>query len=224
MRVFDHDPDRAPSENPQAICSCGRGPAHPSTSGASPDHSRYADDFVMVFADESDARKIHAVLPKRMARFGLTLHPEKTRLLDHRQPPRSGGGTGKPGTFDFLGFTHYWGVSFPKRLWIPKRKTARDRFRRSLAKIKAWMDASRHLSLPYQAQKLALKLRGHDQYYGIIGNSSSLARLRHCVAALWWKALARRSQRGFLSWAAFADILRRHPLAPARVIQARADR
>lgn len=184
---------------------------------------RYADDFVMVFAEESDARKIHAVLPKRMARFGLTLHPEKTRLLDHRQP-RQGGGSGKPGTFDFLGFTHYWGVSLQKRLWIPKRKTARDRFRRTLQKIKAWMVDSRHLSIPYQAQKLALKLRGHDQYFGIIGNSGSLARLRHRVAALWWKVLGRRSQRGSMSWSAFSDILRRHPLAPPRVIGVRADR
>lgn len=184
---------------------------------------RYADDFVMVFAEESDARKIHATLPKRMARFGLTLHPEKTRLLDHRQP-RQGGGSGKPSTFDFLGFTHYWSVSLQKRLWIPKRKTARDRFRRTLQKIKAWMVDSRHLSIPYQAQKLALKLRGHDQYFGIIGNSGSLARLRHRVAALWWKVLGRRSQRGAMSWSAFSDILRRHPLAPPRVIGSRADR
>lgn len=178
---------------------------------------RYADDFVMVFAEETDARRVHEVLPKRMARFGLTLHPDKTRLLDHRQPRR--GGATRPGTFDFLGFTHYWGVSFPKRLWIPKRKTARDRFRRSLAKIKRWMVASRHLSIPHQAEKLALKLRGHDQYFGIIGNSSSLASFRHCVASLWRKALARRSQRGTLSWSTFKDILRRHPLAPARVIR-----
>lgn len=181
---------------------------------------RYADDFVMVFSEETDARKVNAVLPKRMARFGLVLHPDKTRLFDHRQPHR-GGVSPRPGTFDFLGFTHYWGISFPKRLWIPKRKTAKDRFRRSLAKIKAWMVAHRHMSIPYQAEKLALKLRGHDQYFGIIGNSASLSRLRHCVASLWRKVLARRSQRGYLSWEAFAEILRRHPLAPARVIRPR---
>jgi len=184
---------------------------------------RYADDFVMVFSEETDARKVNAVLPKRMARFGLVLHPDKTRLFDHRQP-RRGGVSPRPGTFDFLGFTHYWGISFPKRLWIPKRKTAKDRFRRSLAKIKAWMVAHRHMSIPYQAEKLALKLRGHDQYFGIIGNSASLSRLRHCVASLWRKVLARRSQRGYLSWEALAEILRRHPLAPARVIRARVAR
>jgi group II intron reverse transcriptase/maturase len=179
---------------------------------------RYADDFVMVFAEESDARRVHEVLPKRMERYGLRLHPEKTRLLDHRQPPRDGGGC-KPGTFDFLGFTHYWGVSFPKRLWIPKRKTAGDRFRRSVAKIKAWLLTARHQPIRDQAHMLKLKLRGHDQYYGIVGNSASLSSFRHRVAALWRKSLARRSQRGSMSWAEFAEFLRRNPLAPARIIR-----
>lgn len=153
---------------------------------------RYADDFVMVFAEETDARKVHEVLPKRMERFGLTLHPDKTRLLDYRRP-RRGSGYSKPGTFDFLGFKHYWGVSYPKRLWIPKRKTAKDRFRKSVAKFKRWMAVFRDLPIPDQAKQLSLRLRGHYQYFGMLGNSRSLTRLLHCVTALWRKALSRLS-------------------------------
>lgn len=176
---------------------------------------RYADDFVMVFEQEFDARRVYEVLPKRMERFGLTLHPEKTRLLDHRQPRRGGDGP-RPGTFDFLGFTHYWGVSFPKRLWIPKRKTAKDRFRRGLAKIKAWMVSARHLAIPVQANKLRTKVRGHAQYYGLIGNSRSVSRFIYRVVRQWRKCLARRSQRG-LTWQVFGQLLQRHPLTPVRV-------
>ncbi len=104
-----------------------RGPAH---------LIRYADDFVMVFATESDARRVMEVLPKRFAKYGLTLHPEKTRLIEYgrTQGPRNGGGGGKPPTFDFLGFTHYWGKSRKGKL-VVKRKTARRRFARSLKRV-----------------------------------------------------------------------------------------
>lgn len=175
---------------------------------------RYADDFVMVFEHESDARRVYAALPKRLERFGLTLHPEKTRLLDHRRPRQDGSGP-RPGTFVFLGFTHFWGVSFPQRRWIPKRKTAADRLRRGLAKIKEWMVTVRHVPIPFQAQMLRAKIRGHRQYYGIIGNSHSVGHFIRHVARLWQRCLSRRSQRG-MTWEAFRVLLQRHPIAPWR--------
>lgn len=176
---------------------------------------RYADDFVMVFAEERDALAVQAVLPKRMARFGLTLHPDKTRLLDHRRPPKSGAGP-RPGTVDFLGFTHFWGRS-RNGIWIPKRKTASSRMRRSIAKVKEWLKRARHAPIAIQVKGLAAKLRGHFQYFGMRGNADRISRFRHAVLRLWRAALSRRSQRGSVRWEAIHEMLKRHPLPAARI-------
>jgi len=142
---------------------------------------RYADDFVMGFACEEDAHRVLGVLPKRFGKYGLTIHPEKTRLVPFRRPssrPPAAGSEGVPpaGSFDFLGFTHFWSRS-QKGSWVVKRKTAGSRYRRALKRIADWCQRNRHLPIAEQHQTLGQKLRGHYAYYGgVMGNLRSLAR------------------------------------------------
>jgi group II intron reverse transcriptase/maturase len=180
---------------------------------------RYADDFVIVFAREEDARRVQAVLPKRFERFGLTLHPEKTRLVPFRRPTaHRGPGEGPPpppGSFDFLGLTHFWAVS-RNGYWIPKRKTAKKRFARALKAVAEWCRANRHRPIAEQVKVLNLKLRGHDRYYGVTGNFAALSRFHFAVRRVWHKWLCRRSQRAYIPWDAFNRLLRQYPLIPPK--------
>ena len=180
---------------------------------------RFADDFVMGFERLEDARKVQRVLAKRCARFGLEINAEKTRLVRFGRPPRDGGadGGGRPETFDFLGFTHYWGKSRHGN-HVVQKKTAKSRFRRALASIKEWGWEHRHLNLLEQWRKLNEKLRGHDAYYGVTGNYSMLSELRRQVAKLWRKWLGRRNRGKPMNWERFKGLLRTFPLAPARVV------
>jgi group II intron reverse transcriptase/maturase len=157
---------------------------------------RDADDASLVFEREEDARRVLAVLAKRFAKYGLRLHPEKTRLVDFRSPPRAGGsGSQRERSFELLGFTHFWGRSRTGR-WVVKRKTAKDRFSRALRAVGRWCRDNRHWRLRDQQAALSRKLQGHYAYYGIIGNSRALARFRYEVERLWRKWLARRSWHG----------------------------
>jgi hypothetical protein len=175
---------------------------------------RYADDLVMVFSDEAEARRVAAALPGRMAEYGLTLHPEKTRLIRY-QPPTRGGDD--PGTFDFLGFTHYWAKSRRGR-WVPKRKTAKGRFSRALRALNEWMRRARHKPIEEQSRILGAKLRGHFNYYGVRGNSAALSRLLWFARRFWKKWLSRRSQRReAMTWEKFARLEHRYPLPHARL-------
>lgn len=176
---------------------------------------RFADDFVMAFSDKQDAERVMAVLPKRFARYGLTIHPEKTRLLRFRRPRRDGSGL-KPESFEFLGFTHYWGKSRRGKR-ILRRKTAKGRLSRALRGINAWARRARHVPVAKQAATLAAKLRGHFNYYGIRGNSESINRFAYEVRRIWKKWLGRRSQRAALTWEKFNRLLQRHPLPAARI-------
>jgi len=184
---------------------------------------RYADDMVFVFEEEKDARRVFDVLPKRLGKYGLTLHPEKTKLIRFTRPPRGplqGGGAGDaegPGTFDFLGFTHYWGRSLAGAN-VVKRRTAKDRFSRSLRRVKEWCRAHRHDPLRVQQQGLARKLRGHYAYFGITANSAALSRLLHEVERIWRKWLSKRSRAGRLSWKRMAVVLKRFPLPRPRLV------
>ena len=177
---------------------------------------RYADDALMVFSLENDARRVMAVLAKRFGRFGLSLHPEKTRLVDFRRPKQtdqqgdSGQGSG-PAVFDFLGFTHYWGKTRKGNLAV-KRKTAKDRFGRSLRKVVQWCRNNRHLPIGVQHQNLIRKLRGYYQYYGVIGNRRALTRFLYEVKRAWRKWLDRRSQKRNMYWERFVRLLARYPL------------
>jgi len=178
---------------------------------------RYADDFVIVCELEHDARRILNVLPKRLARFGLTMHPEKTRLVDFRRPPPAAQGGHRRGTFDLLGFTHFWGLSRKKR-WTVRRKTAKSRFSRTLKRFSDWCRRNRHLSVEEQHWKLSQALKGHDAYFGITGNWKALSHLRHQVRRIWRKWLGRRSHRGTVSWEKFQRTMERYPLPPPRVV------
>jgi RNA-directed DNA polymerase len=177
---------------------------------------RYADDFVMGLACEEDARRVLAVLPKRFGKYGLTIHPDKTRLVPFRRPDRSppaaGGQSGpQSGSFDFLGFTHYWSQS-KKGNWVVKRKTAGSRFHRALKKIGAWCRLNRHKPIGEQHQSLWQKLRGHFAYYGVIGNLVCLQRFRYEVVRLWRKWLSRRKRRGQFPWSRLNGLLKALPL------------
>jgi group II intron reverse transcriptase/maturase len=179
---------------------------------------RYADDFVMVFEREDDARRVLDVLPKRFGKYGLRLHPEKTRLVPFQRPrPRPSDEDARPGSFDLLGFTHFWGRS-RKGNWVVQRKTAKGRFTRSLRAIDRWCREHRHDSIIEQHRALTRKLRGHDAYYGITGNGRALSRLRHWAERVWMKWLSRRSSKARLDWEAMKRLLRRFSLPPARVV------
>jgi len=177
---------------------------------------RYADDAVMGFSCEQDARRVLEALPKRFARYGLTLHETKTGLVRF-QPPRRPGGRNGPdrpsggGTFELLGFTHYWGRSRHGR-WVVKRKTAADRLCRVLRAISQWCRRCRHWKVREQHRVLSQKMRGHYGYYGLTGNFSALARFYEAVRRVWRKWLSRRSQRGYLDWARFRALSQRYPL------------
>ncbi|MHC4481123.1 MAG: group II intron reverse transcriptase/maturase [Planctomycetota bacterium] len=184
---------------------------------------RYADDFILGFEHEEDARKVMAVLPNRFGKYGLTIHPTKTRLVDFRPPTcddrsdhRGDGG----GSFSFLGFTHFWGWS-RKGERVVARKTAKDRLTRAMLALAQWCRANRHWKIREQHKALGRKLMGHDQYYGITGNWSALWRLRRALERVWRKWLGRRSQNGSVAWDRFHQILERYPLPKPRILHSR---
>jgi hypothetical protein len=173
----------------------------------------------LVFSCEEDARRVLAVLPKRFEKFGLTLHPDKTRLVPFNRPkapPNKLAREDKPGVFDFLGFTHYWGKT-RKGGWIVKRKTMRSRLARAIKTIGQWCRENRHEPIKEQQKILSMKLRGHYQYYGITGNAKALGAFRHATVRVWHKWLERRSQRGKINWTKFAAIRIRFPLPKVEV-------
>ena len=180
---------------------------------------RYADDAVLVFEREDDARRVLGVLAKRLEKYGLRLHPDKTRMVDFRSPWKSprGSGSQRERSFAMLGFTHYWGRSRKGR-WVVKRKTAKDRLSRALRAIGQWCRTHRHWKLRDQQAALSRKLRGHYAYYGITGNFQALHRFRFEVERLWRKWLGRRSWRGRMTWERFARLRNTYPLPPARVV------
>jgi RNA-directed DNA polymerase len=167
--------------------------------------TRFADDFVIGCELEADARRIMAVLPKRFARFGLRIHPQKTVMIAFRKPmTRKGSGDGN-GTFDFLGLTHFWTTS-RRGYWVIKRRTARKRLRRTKKSLWRWCRANRHVPLKDQYRMLCQKLRGHFQYYGIRGNYRLLDEVRQHAEEAWRYWLSRRSHKGTISWEKFQKL------------------
>lgn len=178
---------------------------------------RYADDFVIGFSNKQEAQKVLDVLPKRFAKFGLTLHPKKTRLVNFRRPPRqSPPPGGRPETFEFLGFTHYWARS-RRGYWAMKRKTAPSRFTRATRSLAQWCRRNRHAKIRWQHQQLVRKLRGHYGYYGITSNGQALERFWEAAKRIWRTWLSRRSDRG-MNWVRFVRLLQRYPLPKAVVV------
>ncbi len=182
---------------------------------------RFADDAVLCFERETDARRVMQVLAKRLARFGLELHPDKTRLVDFRHPGRRertrGSRPGESGRFDYLAFTHFWARSRKGR-WVVKRKTAKGRFGRSLKRVAQWCRFNRHRSVREQHAALCRKLHGHYAYFGITGNARALARYCWQVERVWRQWLDRRSWHAGMTWARFGRLLEHYPLPTPHVV------
>lgn len=176
---------------------------------------RYADDAALVFANEEDAQRVYKIIAARFEKYGLKLHPTKTRLIDFRSPRRGNGE--KPETFDMLGFTHYWGQSRRGQAII-QRKTSSKSFRRALLKVTEWCRLHRHDYVGDQHVALCRKVKGHYAYFGVTGNSRMLSTFVLMVERAWHKWLDRRSQRAKMTWERFKLLLKRHPLPAVYIV------
>jgi hypothetical protein len=180
---------------------------------------RYADDLVMMFEDFLDCIRVRRVLGKRLDRFGLSLHPDKTRMVDFRF--KRPGGVRHPKTdattFDFLGFTHVWAKTLSKKN-IVRQVTAKDRYARALRVIHAWCKRYRHLPVDVQHRILSRKMLGHYAYYGIAGNIRRLKWYARKVQEIWRYWLMRRSRDGHRGWIWFSRLRTRYPLPPVRIV------
>lgn len=175
---------------------------------------RFADDFVIVFSNREAALQVMEMLPARFGEYGLSVHPEKTRLVDFRHPSHSGrqrDGRPKPDTFDLLGFTHYWGKSRAGQ-WTVKKQTMSRRLTRAVQTIYHWCRKYRHWPVHMQWQKLCQKVRGHYAYYGVVGNGRMLRNFRHEVRRAWRKWLDRRNRERRMTWVRFEKLERQYPL------------
>jgi RNA-directed DNA polymerase len=181
---------------------------------------RYADDLVMGFQHEQDARAMHAALGERLATFGLELHPDKTRVLEFGRFAREGRarrGLGKPETFDFLGFTHIAGISRQGRFLL-HRRTSRKKRRAKLAAIKEECRRRRHWAVREQHAWLSSVLTGHYRYYAVPTNTRALRQFAEAVGYTWHRSLQRRSQRARWTGAHWASFEKRFPLPPPRIL------
>jgi RNA-directed DNA polymerase len=177
---------------------------------------RFADDFAIGFEREDDAKRVMGVLGRRFERYGLRLHPEKTRLLPFGRPRKGDPASKGPATFDLLGFTVYWRRS-QTGSWVPGFKTRTARLRKAVMAIADWCRRHRHLPVKEQHAALARRIEGHFNYFGVNGNARSLRRLVCQVERAWHKWLRRRGQRRPLSCTRFRDVLRRLPLPTPRI-------
>jgi RNA-directed DNA polymerase len=180
---------------------------------------RFADDFTMGFEYQEDAQRFLVELRERFARFGLELHPDKTRLIEFGRfaaKNRQARGLGKPETFDFLGFTHICARMRDGRFWV-RRITISKRMRAKLREVKDQLKRRRHQAVPEQGRWLASVVRGYRAYYAVPGNRAAVATFRTQVTKLWHEALERRSQRTRINWARMNRLATRW-LPPARVV------
>ena len=158
-----------------------------------------------------------AVLGKRFERFGLRLHPEKTRILSFNSPGLSMARAQRQRSFDFLGFTHFWAKSRKGR-WVVKQRTAKDRFSRAAKRLKEQCRRMRHVPIAHQHRTLCAMLRGHFNYFGITGNSDALRGVLHEARRHWQRSLARRNGHGFKG-PQFLKLLERFPLPLPRALR-----
>jgi group II intron reverse transcriptase/maturase len=180
---------------------------------------RYADDGALGFQHEAEARRFWADLAERFAKFGLELHPDKTRLLEfgrHAAEDRKRNGRGKPENFDFLGFTHVCGKT-RKGSFEVLRLTSRKRVRRKLRAIKIELRRRLHVPIPEVGKWLGAVVRGHLNYYGVPHNFAALETFRYFVSWFWWRTLRRRSQKTRLTWERMQRLVLRY-LPPARIM------
>jgi group II intron reverse transcriptase/maturase len=182
---------------------------------------RFADDAILCFQHREDAEKVLRVLPKRFEKYGLTLHPEKTRLIEFgRHAARNARKQGKkPETFDFLGFKHLCARSRKGKFTVHV-KTLAKRLRRGLKAIADWCKQHRHEPVNEQQKTLNAKLRGHYQYYGRPTNYHSIRQFYRRVCRIWREWLSRRTRGRLLTWERYRVILRQHPLLLPRITHA----
>lgn len=178
---------------------------------------RFADDFVIGFQREDDARRVMEVLPKRFAKYGLQLHPEQSRLLSFGKPAPGKEVRRGDNTFDYLGFTHYWARS-RSGSWVIKRKTARKNVRKTVQAFWSWCRNNRHQDLAKQHRILCSKLRGHFQYFGVRCNMRAMRAVLHHARRGWKFWLNRRSSKKALHWEKFEALLARLPLPTPKII------
>jgi group II intron reverse transcriptase/maturase len=176
---------------------------------------RFADDFLVGCEHETDAQWVMTALTERLQQYGLTLHPTKTRLVKFGRPREKS--TRENGSFDFLGFTHYWATS-RRGYWVIKRETARKRLRRTFKRIWEWCRKTRHEPLREQHRALCLKLKGHYQYYGIRCNYRKLSLVYRQVWKAWKYWLSRRSNKGSISWEGLSKLEQLFPFPKPQII------
>lgn len=172
---------------------------------------RFCDDFCIYFRDKSDAERVFEVLGKRFAKFGLTIHPDKTRIIHFLRPHQSKTKADKKRTqtFDFLGFTFYWGLSL-NGYWVIKQKTSRKKFNKSIHSFTEWCRKNRHRKLRWQLDRVVSKLRGHKNYFGVIGNSKMVGTFQYLALKIWRKWLSRRSNKGYVTLEKMSLIIKNH--------------
>jgi len=157
------------------------------------------------------------VLPKRFDRFGLSIHPEKTKLISFGRPAYGTQAGKGEATFDFLGVTHYWAKS-RKGNWVIKRKTAKKKVKKAIVEMRIWCRNNRHKPLGWQHNILASKLRGHFQYFGIRCNMRAMEAVYHYVIRGWKYWLSRRSHKSAIPWGEFRKFLEEHPLPTPKIV------
>ncbi len=179
---------------------------------------RYADDFIIGFELPEDAERVRAVLSKRLDKYGLTLQPDKTRLIPFERPPQEQTKGKGPGTFDLLGFTWFWRRA-PNGRWVLTSKTRRDRLKRSVQALYRLCRRHRNWPIPKQHADLVRRIQGHINYFGISGNGNSVTQLTTAAMFAWYKWLNRRSQRSRLTWERYyRGLLRQYPLPRPRIV------
>lgn len=178
--------------------------------------TRYCDDLVMVFENYNDCMRVYKVIGERLKRFGLNLHPDKTRIVDFRFKRPADSKQETSTTFKFLGFTHLWRKSRNGKFVVHQR-TAKERLAKAIGEISNYCKTNRHKPLPEQHQKLSKKLQGHYAYFGITGNHKSLRSLEHQTERIWRKWLSRRSRKSKIAWEAFQRVLNRYPLPKPQI-------
>jgi group II intron reverse transcriptase/maturase len=175
---------------------------------------RFADDYVCCFDCRHEAQAFMKALPERLAKFGLELAPDKTRLIRFGK-----GGGPRNERFDFLGFEFRWEPSWRTKRPVVKRRTSRKKLQNAVARFTEWIRAERHQKLPQLMKTLAAKYHGHWNYYGLIGNWQSLAQYAYQTQRILFKWLNRRSQRKSYSWEAFNRLLKRFKVPPPRIVE-----
>ena len=166
---------------------------------------RFCDDFIIGFESKEDAERVLSVLGKRLGKFNLQLHPDKTKLVPFRRPPRNQKGGKGPGTFTFLGFNLFWKRG-RKGNWRPAAETSKQSFRKAVVNIAEYCRRHRHLSVPEQSKGINRRVTGHFNYFAVSGNSKRLNSLLEVIKRSWFKWLCRRSQRARLTWERFDDL------------------